>query len=660
MSFELTPPPGPEAQRGPGRPAKYCNADERREARRRTSRQCRARRRAEQEDREAAITQALEGGAALADVVDEEVQEPHDAALVEQRDSEFDEDLREHAQRWPLTMRGFQYARDVIAGRINVCGWVRKACERHERDLARQDTPDWPYAFDPERSEHYLNCAQMWREVKGPRAGHRLVLQPWQLFVFASAFGWIDAATEVRRFRYVLLFVPRGNGKTTCAAPFGIYMLALDGEGGAEVFAAAVTRDQAKLVFKTAQTMVNRDSAFRHMKGVEVAAHAIVQPSSASEFRPLSRDAQALDGLNVHGAILDELAAHKQREVHDVIVTATGKRLQPMILAITTAGNNQSSVGFEQWKWAQRVLDQEETDETFLCVLYTIDEGDDWTDVEVMRKANPNWGVSVMPDTIINLCRRAQANSAQQAAFKQKHLNLWTNAAVQWMNSTAWDACGDKSLAPEQLAGAECVIGMDLAAKVDLAAIVLLFRRMIDGRWHYYAFPIFYLPMDVIRSQRHPKYAGWYEDGLLRASIEETATTDYLMVQQDISEAHERYGVRDVAYDPWQAKMLAANLERSGIPVIEVRPTVSNFSPAMKELDALVRERRFHHPANEILSWNVDCVEAWTDLKDNVFPRKDKTDALAKIDGAVALLMALARYLALDVEPVTDIDAMIV
>lgn len=666
--FELTPPPGPEAQPPRrGRPPIYHTEEEKREAKRRVNREVRARRKARQQAQQAAVAAAIDAGATLDEAMQAHVAAP-DAELIEARAQAaiakagvLDEDLAEQARelRCPLTMAGFQYARDVLAGRIDACGWVRKACERHERDLARIDTPDWPYVFDASASERYLSCAQLWREVKGPRAGRRLRLQPWQLWIFGAAFGWVHRDTHRRRFRYVLLYVPRGNGKTTGAAPFGIFMLALDREGGAEVFAAAVTRDQARLVFKTAQTMVRRDAEFRAKYGVEVSAHAIAQNSSASEFRSLSRDAQALDGLNVHGAILDELAAHRQREVHDVIVTATGKRAQPMVLAITTAGNNQASVGFEQWKYAQRVLDQEVEDESFLCVLYTVDDGDDWTQEAVLRKANPNWGVSVIPETIISLCKRAQAVASQQSVFKQKHLNIWTNAATQWMNMAAWDACADPQLTEDAHVGDACVIGMDLAAKVDLAATVKLFRRMIDGRWHYYAFPIFYLPLDVVRSHRHPKYQGWHEAGLLRCSIAETATTDFTMIEADVTADHERFGFTDVAYDPYQAKMLAANLERSGIPVIEVRPTVPIFSPAMKELDALVREGRFHHPANEILSWNISCVEAYEDQKANVFPRKDKSDALAKIDGAIALLMALARFMTIDAEPQFDVEAMI-
>lgn len=570
-----------------------------------------------------------------------------------------DEDLLELAREFPNVAEAFQYARDVLSARIAACTDVRLACERHERDLAAIDRSDWLYTFDAHKAERVLKVMQLFREIKGPRAGRRLRLAPWQKFIYASVFGWVDKRTGWRRFQYAFVAVPRGNGKSTGAAPVALYMLALDGEGGAEVYAAAVTREQARIVFAMAQFMAKRDPEFRRRYGISVDAHNIRQESSASIFSPLSRDADALDGKNVHLAILDELAKHRTREVHDVLLTATGKRNQALMLSITTAGSNKTGVGYEQWRYAQRVLRLEQSDERFFGIIYTIDDEDDWRDPLAWAKANPNWGVSVAPDVIATLAKRAENVPSQQNAFKQKHLNVWTHATVQWINAVDWKHCGDRALTAQDLKGEACIVGMDLAARVDLAVTVKVFRRMLEGRWHYYAFPTFYLPLDVIRAQRNPKYAEWYEQGLLRASLVDTASTDFSMIETDVAADHELYVITDIAYDPYQAKMLASNLERSGIPVIEVRPTVANFSPAMKELDALVREGRFHHPDNEILNWNIDCVEAWEDMKANVFPRKDKTDGLAKIDGAVALLMALARFMALDAEPPPSIDSMI-
>jgi phage terminase large subunit-like protein len=560
-----------------------------------------------------------------------------------------DDDLKEFAATYPNVAESLQYVRDVLAGTTPACQWVVKACERHERDVHAIERDEWPFTFDARKAERALKAIQMFREIRGPRAGKRFRFGPWQKFIVGALFGWVEKANNVRRFRYGFIAVPKGNGKSSLAATIALYMLALDGEGGAEVYAAAVTRDQARIVFNLAQHMARSDAQFRGRFGVEVGAHAIVQPSTASIFKPLSRDAQSLDGLNIHLAVLDELAAHKSREVHDVLVTATGKRSQPMVLSITTASNNQAGIGFEQWRYAQKVLRGDTKDEAFFGIIFTIDDADDWQDPASWAKANPNFGSSVNPDVIANLAHRAGQIASQQSAFKQKHLNVWTSAAVSWMNLLGWDACADANLREADFAGEECVLGLDLAAKVDLAARVKLFARLIDGVTHYYVFSHFYLPEAALIDGRNASYETWHAGNWITATPGEVI--DFEAIQQDILGDATHHTVIDVAYDPWQALKLAGELAAHDIPVIEYRPTVANFSPAMKEIDALVRQRRLHHDGNPVLRWNVACVEVAEDYKGNIFPRKDRDDPQQKIDGLVALLMAMGRRMVIESTP---------
>jgi len=559
-----------------------------------------------------------------------------------------DDDLKDIAATLPNVAEALQYVRDILTSRIPACSWVRMACERHERDEARIESDAFPFTFDARKAERALRAIQMFREIRGPRAGKCFRFGPWQKFLVASMFGWTNKATRMRRFRYVFVAVPKGNGKSSLAATIALFMLAVDGEGGAEVYAAAVTRDQARIVFNLAQHMARQDGAFRAKYGVEVGAHAITQTATASICRPLSRDANALDGLNIHLAVLDELAAHKSREVHDVLVTATGKRSQPMILSITTAGNNQSGIGFEQWRYAQRVLAQETVDESFFGLIYTIDDADDWQSPESWAKANPNFGTSVHPDVIASLAHRASQIASQQNAFKQKHLNLWTNAAVAWANMIAWDQCADPALTENDFKGEQCVIGLDLAAKIDLAARVKLFARTIDGVTHYYVFAQFYLPEATIFDGRNASYGTWHADNWITGTPGEVI--DFERIQSDILQDATDHVILDVAYDPWQALKLASELAAKDVPVIEYRPTVANFSPAMKEIDALIRQRRLHHNGNPVLRWNVSCCEVAEDFKGNIFPRKDRDNPLQKIDGLIALLMAMGRRMVLESE----------
>jgi len=629
-----------EHKRKRGRPRIWANESERREAEREKRRRRQEARRAQLDASEAERT------AAAAERV-QRLQPPKYTLAV------HDDDLIELAAQFPNVAEGFQYARDVISGDIPACKWVRLACERHESDLLRIADDDFAFTFDAPRAERALRAMQMFREIRGANTGKRFHFNPWQRFVLGSLFGWIDKVTEVRRFTIAFIAVPRGNGKSSIAATLCLYMMALDREGGAEVYSAAVTRDQARIVFNAAQHMARKDPEFCRRYGVEVNANSIVQPSSASLFVPLSRDARALDGLNVHAAVLDELAAHKTREVFDVLMTATGKRAQPLLVAITTAGSNQAGIGYEQWKQAQRVLDGER-DDSFFAIIYTIDDDDDWQDEAAHIKANPNWGSSVNPKAVADLVRRAKRIASQQSAFKQKHLNIWTNAAVGYMNMQQWDACADRTLKESDFAGEDCVIGLDLAAKVDLAARAKLFAREIDGVLHYYVFVHFYLPEAAILDGRNASYETWHADGWIDSTPGEVISID--QIGQHIRDDAMAHRIIDVAYDPWQALKLATELAAEDIPVIEYRPTVANFSPAMKEVDALVREGRLHHDGNDVLRWNVACVEVAEDFKGNIYPRKDRDNPQQKIDGFIALLSAMGRLMALEAQPTSEPD----
>lgn len=574
---------------------------------------------------------------ALARIEGTEARNIRDPELIELADDGF-----------PNVAEGFQYARDVLDGTVAACQLVQLACKRHARDLERIPNDDWPFKFSADEAERALYALQLFREIKGPRAGKQLRLAPWQLFIYGSALGWLDKKTKKRRFRYVFVAVPRGNGKSTAAAPLALYMLALDREGGAEVYAAAVTREQARIVFAMAQHMVKRDKVFQQRYGVLCSRNSIVQESSASVFMPLSRDADALDGKNVHFAVLDELAKHKTREVHDVLITATGKRTQAMLLSITTAASNQAGIGYEQWKYTQRVLRGEIDDEHYFGIIYTIDDGDDWRTPASWQKANPNWGVSVEPAVIATLAERAQNVPSLQNAFKQKHLNVWTHASVVWMDLIRWSACADATLNESDFAGEECVIGLDIAAKIDLAARVKIFRRELDGVEHYYVFANFYLPQATIDFAANASYVTWSNDGWITACAGETI--DQAQIEKDILHDAEQFNITDVAYDPWQALNLASRLDDQGVPCIEYRPTLANFSLAMKECEALVRQRRLHHQGSPVLDWCIACTEAFVNNNGDMRPVKDKNNPQQKIDGTVALLTALGRRLVLDAD----------
>lgn len=552
--------------------------------------------------------------------------------------------------------RALHYAQGVVAGLIPAAKPVIQACQRQLNDLA---SPPEGYHWDEEQAERVCIFVEMCPHIKGPLAsrGELIRLEGWQVFVLTTAFGWVDAE-GMRRFRRVYVEVPRGNGKSALSSTLGLYMLAMDGEAGAEIYSAATTRDQARIVFRDAQAMACKMKRWCGRYGVEVTAHAIVQQESHSAFKALSAEGHTLDGLNVHLAIIDELHAHKTPDVHDVLETGLGKRPQSMLWVITTAGANKFGICYEVRDFVLKVLNGTvtgEAAEALFGIVYTVDEGDDPYSEETLRKANPNWGVSVDPRMVRQTAAKARDQATSRANYLTKHLNIWVDANAALYDTEKWRACEDKTLNEDDFTADECVVGLDLASKVDFAAKVNLYRRHVEGAWHYYVFPTLYLPLAVIEDDRHPMYRGWAADKHITTTPGEV--TDFAGIEDDIRLDVPGRNLRAIAIDDWQAEYLMQNLRRDGYPAEDYRLTVQTMSEPTKELDALMRLGRIHHPGNAVLNWMIGNVVGHPDNKENVYPRKEM--AANKIDGAIALIMALGWFLKDDTEavPVSPWDA---
>lgn len=534
------------------------------------------------------------------------------------------------------------YARGVVAGIIPACVHVVQACDRQIKDL---DHPPRGYRFVGEKAETICRFVELCPHIKGPAAsrGDTIKLEPWQVFILTTVFGWVDHEGN-RRFRRVYIEVPRGNGKSALSSTVGLFMLAFDGEAGAEVYSAATTRDQARIVFRDAQAMARKMPRLCQKFGLEVTAQAIVQMKSASSFKALSADGHTLDGLNIHLAIVDELHAHKTPEVYEVLETGAGKRPQSLIWAITTAGFNKHGICYQTRDFAVKVLSGEMTGEaanSTFAIVYTIDEGDDPFSEETLRKANPNWGVSVDPALVMQTAAKARQVVQARNNYLTKHLNVWVDANSALYDTAHWRKCEDQSLDETDFTADDCVIGLDLASKIDIAARINLYRRKVDGKAHYFVFPRFYLPRAAIEEDRHPMYRGWEMQGDLIATPGET--TDFETIEDEIKGDGPGLKLLAVATDPWQALQMIQALKKDGMPAQEYRQTVQNMSEATKTLDALMREGRIHHPGNAVLNWMIGNAVGHYDAKENVYPRKEMN--ANKIDGAVALIMALGWFL---------------
>lgn len=534
-----------------------------------------------------------------------------------------------------------KYIDDVLSGKVSACALVKAACQRQKNDLERLKNHPL-YEWVPDKGARVCRFIECLPHVKGDKAkrGELFKLEPWQCFILTTVFGWRRKDTGGRRFKRSYVEVPRGNGKSALSSGVGLYCLAADGEQGAEVYSAATTREQSKVVWETAKQMMQKRPDFALTLGVEVSMYSVFKKDTHSKFLALSREANNQDGLNVHCAIIDELHAHKTRETYDVIETASAKRSSPLIWVITTAGTDTSGICYEVRNYVKKVLEGLE-DESQFGIIYTTDEGDDWTNPATWAKANPNWGVSVMPDAYAALAFKAMQTPSAQSNFKTKHLDVWTNADIAAFDMRAWDQCGDPKLKIEDFAGQECMVAVDLASKIDIASKVRVFTKEIEAKLHYYLFVTCYLPEARVNDGSNAQYSGWEIEGWLKTTPGDVL--DFAAVKDDLMRDSKDFKLREVSYDPWQATQMAQELTAEGLTMVEVRPSVQNFSAPMKEFDALMREGRIHHDMNPVMRWMVSNTVAHTDAKDNVYPRKEKPEN--KIDGVVATLMALGRAL---------------
>ena len=534
------------------------------------------------------------------------------------------------------TSRGHTYALKVVGESILSCEWIKLACRRYLLDLKKsKEDPDYPYYFCAKSAEKVLRFKQLMPHTKGvwAKQGLLLELEDWQCFFNMNVFGWKRKSDDLRRYRKAILFVPRKNGKSAEASTTGLYMLAADGEHGAEVYSGATTEKQAHEVFLPAKIMAKKENDFREFYGIQVNAQTIIIPENGSKFECLIGNPN--DGSSPSCAIIDELHEHKDSRLYETMETGMGAREQPLILIITTAGDNVSGICYQMINDAEKMLQGTVDDDETFAMLYTIDKGDDWKSEEALIKANPNYDVSIKGEFLKARQNDAINSARKQSAFKTKHLNVWVGSNDAFYNLEDWKRCANQDLKIEDFKGCRAYLGLDLASKVDIASLNILITKD-DGT--YITFSHSYLPETTIEDG-NPSYQGWMIDGW----IKETGGNiiDYNLIKDDIIELCSLLDVQEVAYDPFQATMLITELMGEGIPVVEMRPTVLNFSEPMKELEALMKSDKIQHNGDPCFTWMVSNVVAKLDAKDNVYPRKDREEN--KIDGVVALLMSLGR-----------------
>ncbi|MEZ5894267.1 MAG: terminase TerL endonuclease subunit, partial [Parvularculaceae bacterium] len=493
--------------------------------------------------------------------------------------------------------------------------------------------------FDHARAWRACAFVESLPHVKGGWAARRerMKLQSWQIWIVASIFGWISKSTGRRRYRRVLILVPRKNGKSALAAGIGLYMLAGDGEHGAEVFAGATSEKQAFEVFRPARAMALKTPRMCERFSLEVGAKGIISIENGSRFEPLI--GKPGDGASPSCAIVDEYHEHETDELVETMRTGQGARDEPLLLMISTAGDNIGGPCYQAMLDAQRILEGNERDDALFAALYGLDDDDDWTAEHSLRKANPNFGVSVSAEFLLQERADALANPRRQAVFQTKHLNRWVGSRAAFFNMENWRRCADPALTIEAFAGKRCFLAIDLASKNDIASIGAVFA---NGEGRHAVFSRNYLPEDALKGPNGMRYRGWL--GERRLIVTPGAMIDHDRIGEDIREMMRRHAVEKLAFDPWNATALVTRLMGEGAPCLEFRQSAKNFSEGMKMFAAAIDDGKISHDGDAALAWAVSNVTAKEDAAGNVYPRKESAES--KIDPAVAVLMAYSVAIA--------------
>jgi phage terminase large subunit-like protein len=562
--------------------------------------------------------------------------------------------------KFPAVEQALKFAKGVVAGKIPACRYVVLACQRHIDDLAKSKEKGYPYWFDPKEAERKIAFIELLPHTKGEWAFKRqlVTLEPWQKFGIACTFGWKRKSDNLRRFRESYWEVPRKNGKSVIAAGVGLSMFCIDGEFGAEVYSGATTEKQAWEVFRPSRLMVKKSPMLIEAAGIEVNASNMNKPSDGSRFEPIIGNPG--DGASPSCAIVDEYHEHDTDALYTTMLTGMGARKQALMFIITTAGSNIEGACYDKRREVIEMLTGVVVNEELFGWIWTIDEGDDWRDPAVLAKANPNIAISVYQAFLESQQQRAIKQARFTNTFKTKHLNVWVTAKTGYFNMAKWESLKDESLTLDQFEGHSCILAFDLARKLDMNSMPRLFWRDIDGKRHYYCIaPKFWVPEDTVfdndNQRMAERYQKWVNSGHLIAT--DGAEIDYREILEEAKEANKLNPVDESPIDPHGATNLSHQLDDEGLTPITITQNYTNMSDPMKELEAAIESGRFHHDGNPIMTWCISNVigKNMPGNDDVVRPIKQGNDN--KIDGAVALIMAIGRVMTKEDDDASFMDA---
>lgn len=501
--------------------------------------------------------------------------------------------------------------------------------------------------FDPDRVDRVLAALRRLRHTKGRQfAGKPFVPDPWQTaYVLAPVFGWVrwdeDTKDYVRVVSTLYVEVPRKNGKTTLSGGFAMYMTAADGEYGAEVYAVAAAKEQARKTFDPIKTIAQKSPDLSPY--VKCLADKIVHHSSGSFFQVVSSAADLLHGSNPHCAVIDELHVHKSGDVLEAIDTGTGARTQPLVVIITTAGSAKKDTAYDAKRhYVEQLCSGVITDSATYGVIWCADESDDPFSEDTWKKANPGYGISPTRSFMERQANKAKNSPVDLASFLRLHLGIRIEESGKYIEMGVWDR--NSGLVSEiSLSGKTCYGGLDLASTGDVTALTWLFP---DGNGGFDALWRFWLPeagFEKLCKRTQNRAIEWRSNGWLTVTPGET--TDYRYIHDQINKDREKFDVKFIGFDPWNSSQLTLELEEEGAELVLVRQGYASLSPPLKAVQQVLMSGTVDDPklrsgGNPLARWMIDNLVVTTDTNGNVKP--DRRSSRDKIDGVVSLVMAMS------------------
>lgn len=494
--------------------------------------------------------------------------------------------------------------------------------------------------YDKAAADYAVGFIECLCHTKGTWAGKPFELIDWQERIIRDIFG-ILKPNGYRQFNTAYIEIGKKNGKSELAAAVALLLCCGDGEERAEVYGCAADRQQASIVFEVAADMVRMCPALGKRVKILASQKRMVYLPTNSFYQVLSAEAYSKHGFNIHGVVFDELHTQPNRKLFDVMTKGSGDaRMQPLYFLITTAGTDTQSICYETHQKAKDILEGRKIDPTFYPVIYGAKEDEDWTDPEVWKRSNPSLGITVGIDKVQAACDSARQNPAEENSFRQLRLNQWVKQSVRWMPMDKWDACAIPVDAAA-LEGRVCYGGLDLSSTMDITAFVLVFPPTEEDE-PFAVLPYFWIPeenIDLRVRRDHVPYDVWEKQGFLMTT--EGNVVHYGFIETFIEKLGEKYNIREIAFDRWGAVQMVQNLEGMGFTVVPFGQGFKDMSPPTKELMKLTLEKKIAHGGHPVMRWMADNIFIRTDPAGNI--KADKEKSTEKIDGVIALIMAMDR-----------------